>query len=115
MLEKRHRSDAGVPAPRLLAALFLRWLLAYAAPGCSDRDIIRPLAFAQLVVLFHAFSVCLRKTPNLLRTYMKIEIAFTQEEYAAILRAMEMAGFSNVADYLRHAVLQAVYNELSGR
>ena len=46
---------------------------------------------------------------------MKIEIAFTQEEYAAILRAMEMAGFSNVADYLRHAVLQAVYNELSGR
>lgn len=56
-----------------------------------------------------------KKTPNLLRTYMKIEIAFTQEEYAAILRAMEMAGFSNVADYLRHAVLQEVYNELSGR
>ena len=45
--------------------------------------------------------------------HMKIEIAFTQEEYAAILRAMEMAGFSDVADYLRHAVLQAVYNELS--
>lgn len=47
--------------------------------------------------------------------YMKIEIAFTQEEYAAILRAMESAGFTDVADYLRHAVLQAVYNELSGR
>ena len=46
--------------------------------------------------------------------HMKIEIAFTQEEYAAILRAMEMAGFSNVADYLRHAVLQAMYARLSG-
>ena len=45
---------------------------------------------------------------------MKIEIAFTQEEYAAILRAMEMAGFADVADYLRHAVLQAVYARLSG-
>jgi hypothetical protein len=43
---------------------------------------------------------------------MKIEIAFTQEEYAAVLRAMEKAGFTDVAAYLRHAVLQAVYNEL---
>ena len=46
---------------------------------------------------------------------MKIEIAFTQEEYAAILRAMEKAGFSDVAAYLHYAVLQAVYATLSGR
>ena len=53
--------------------------------------------------------------PNLLRTYMKIEISFTQEEYAAILRAMKNAGFADASAYLHYAVLQAVYNTLSGR
>lgn len=46
---------------------------------------------------------------------MKIEISFTQEEYAAIQRAMENAGFSDVAAYLRYAVLQAAYDTLSDR
>ena len=44
---------------------------------------------------------------------MKIEISFTQEEYAAILRAMENAGFTNESAYLHYAVLQAVNAELS--
>lgn len=44
---------------------------------------------------------------------MNCSTTLTQKEYAAVLRAMEKTGFTDVAAYLRHAVLQAVYNELS--
>lgn len=45
---------------------------------------------------------------------MNCSTTLTQEEYAAVLRAMEKAGFTDVSAYLRHAVLQAVYASLSG-
>lgn len=44
---------------------------------------------------------------------MNCSTTLTQEEYAAVLRAMEKAGFTDVAAYLRFAVLQAVRDTLS--
>lgn len=45
---------------------------------------------------------------------MFISTVVSEEEYAALLRAMESAGFSDESEFLRHAVMQAVYARLSG-
>lgn len=44
---------------------------------------------------------------------MFISTVLTNEEYAALLRAMEAAGFADESAYLHYAVLQAVNAELS--
>jgi hypothetical protein len=44
---------------------------------------------------------------------MNCSTTLTQNEYASLLRAMEKSGFTDVAAYLRYAVLQAVRDTLS--
>lgn len=113
MLEKRHRSDAGVPAPPAMVDSIALPLLFYAVLGSSDRDIIRPLALPSLLYYSIPFRYVYKKKHLTYHAIMNCSTTLTQEEYAALLQAMEKAGFTDESAYLHYAVMQAVCDTLS--